>query len=448
MENDLKEFKPDPVFLEAVEAGCKGDYGPITKFMEWEENIDLNEAFKLLLQDYRKIRTENEYRKFLSDYLIVQEVFNSEFDPKFDTSVEPRGGNTRSDNWPMVLEEYIEEMDDCTFETIQAELGFLFGLKTSESRQDIRRRERDVKAYLKPATEAEIQHVAQAYLLPIIESCVRAGHESLPELVGMSNDTPLVMKGIEGLMKPGTGTTLELDNSHYQNAKRMGIPDWSIYLLLKGEQKRYVTIGETKMDSKWSSAWLPRQLGSGFIDDETHWPLRQQAKYCRDGNTSWSFLYTPKEVVLCRFYIVPSDDLQSTNPSFGLKWKSIPLREDGSPKSIGPIMGIWSWIIFAFLDQNRGLCTRDQLCRLSDIVPKQSDSQQQDILGEALQVAEEGLTAVEDSGVIEVATPIKTVKTPKKPRKGPKQTQPRSTVWEGRLRPRKAKVVVGVGLVR
>lgn len=111
----------------------------------------------------------------------------------------------------------------------------------------------------------------------MIESCVRAGHESLLGSTDISSDTPLDTKGIEGLVKPGQGTTVELDNEHYQLAKSMGIPDWSIYLLLKGEEKRYVTMGETKMDSKWTSSWLPKQQGETYDHAEAQWPLRQQA---------------------------------------------------------------------------------------------------------------------------------------------------------------------------
>ncbi len=233
----------------------------------------------------------------------------------------------------------------------------------------VRQRGDDINNYLKPSVESEVQHVAQSYKLPIIEACVKAGLESLPDQFGIQKDTTLVMKGIEGLMDPGTS---QLNESQYEKAKRRGIMDWSIYLLTEGEEKRYITVGETKLDSKWTSSWLPRRLGGAFENQEAQWPLRQTAKYCYTGNTGWCFLYTPKETVLCRFYIIPENNGRvntSKTPWFGLKWKSVPMQPEIPHNPLGAIIGIWSWIMFAFLDEDRALKTRDKLRPLSDLLP-------------------------------------------------------------------------------
>lgn len=454
MEAKLLKEIPDTEFDKAMDAANRGDYGPVLEHLGFKlpaEGGMTPDLKKSLLSAVGKLYPENRRFKFRLDELLVQEVFNSVPDPQFDTSGEPTGGNTKNHDWPIVLEDHVEEMDDCTFETIRAGLGFMFNSKSSENRESIRGRVRNIQSYLRPTVEAEIQHVAQAYSLPIIESCVRAGCESLPEGKGIPEGSSLVMKGIEGLMKPGSGTALELDNDVYENAKRMGIPDWSIYLLFKSEGKRYVTLGETKMDSKWTSSWLPKKLGRKFTNNEAQWPLRQQAKYCLDGNTSWSFLYTPKEVVVSRFYIVPRDNRTAgkcQTPVFGLLWKAIPMREDISFGELGSSMAIWAWIMFAFLDQNRGLRTRIELCKLTEIVPNFHSEQStghEEILGEALKVADEGFVAIEESEIVKVVTTLKESRPTKKPRKGLK-LGPTKSVWEGRLRSRKGNVVIGVGL--
>ena len=285
--------------------------------------------------------------------LPVQEVFVRGVDPVFNTSAERKGKNSRNTYWPDVPAELVEEMDDCTFEAIQEELGVFFQSQTSYSQWGIESKLADVANYLKPQYEAEIQHVVQAYIIPIVQSCIQAGLNVLPELLGVAEkDANLIVKGIEGMMDPVniTECTPEVVNKEYLRVKRRkGIADWSIYLLSENGQKRYVTVGETKMDSKWNSSWLPKRRGGIYANGEAEWPMRQQAKYCRAANTSWSFLYSPKEVVLSRFYLV--DDKRLDSP-MGVQWKSIPMYPDGHIGGWGPMMGIWSWIMFSYVDPN------------------------------------------------------------------------------------------------
>ena len=299
----------------------------------------------------------------------VQDVLQSKV-PEYNTLDEREGTNSKNWKWPRVLPTHVEEMDECTYDTIKTAFGFTFDMETSECRSNMKRRATDVEHYLKPKVEAEIQHVAQSYMLPIIQACVNAGLESLPEELGIPEDTTLVMKGIEGFMEQSDSS---LDESQYVRAKARGIMDWSIYLLIKGKEKRYIAVGENKLSSKWTSSWLPRKLGGKFAGGEAQWPLRQKANYCLNSNTSWSFLYTPKETVLCRFYIVKLDEGKKNTsdvPCFGMQWKSIPTQPDMPHNPLGSVMGIWAWVLFSFVDEDRGLRTRDELCPLADILPK------------------------------------------------------------------------------
>lgn len=146
MEPSPKKWKPDPMLQIAVDAGLNGDYRPIAEFMKWEGVINLEEAFKRMLPAFLDAQMEISQLRFMSDELPRQEVFNSEFDPEFDTSAETAGGNSKNKKWPYVLVDHIEEMDDYTFETLQEQLGFMFSTKTCESRRTIATRHKNVKA--------------------------------------------------------------------------------------------------------------------------------------------------------------------------------------------------------------------------------------------------------------------------------------------------------------
>lgn len=414
--------------------------------------------------------------------LSIRDVLNSKV-PDYDTSNENKGTNSRNTKWPQVLANHIEEMDDCTYDTIKTALGFTFDIETSECRTHMGRRATDMQDYLKPKVEAEIQHVAQSYMLPIIQACVKAGLESLPEELGIPKDTSLVMKGIEGLMEPGNSS---LDENQYVQAKRRGIMDWSIYLLIKGEEKRYITVGENKLSSKWTSKWLPKELGEEYALEEAQWPLRQKASYCLSSNTSWSFLYTPKETVLCRFYIVEDDKGKRNKrkvPWFGMQWKSIPTQPDIPHNQLGSAMGIWAWILFSFVDEDRGLQTRDKLCPLADILPKfgfnpaeLKQVEDRELSSEVFERVIEGVCATTmDSyadnfysairqlhvlgnksalneitgyawrGVINMQEHFVQSKVKRK-WTDDEEPPPRKRIWEGRLRSNKGNAVIGMGL--
>lgn len=463
--------------VEKLEAAPPGDWTHFLKAIDRHDIIDgLVQMIKRQPEGKQRSELLGKYFDGLVQHvrevtnLSIQDVTHSNISD-YDTSKQVRGANTKDDAWPVVLLNHIEEMHDCTYETIKAALGFTFGIGTSESRSHLKKRASDIKDYLRPSVEAEVQHVAQSYILPIVQACVRAGLGSLPEELGIPKDTILVMKGIEGLMKPGNSS---LDESEYERAKARGIMDWSIYLLVKGEEKRYITIGENKLSSKWSSSWLPTRLGGEFTNREAEWPLRQQANYCLNGNTSWSFLYTPRETVLCRFYVVPADNGKvnlSKIPWFGLQWKSIPIQPDIPRNPLGTVMGIWAWIVFAFVDKERGLKTRDKLCPLAEILPQfgldpdalvlekvqegvsatvlgyadtfRSAAQTLDCTGKDPEVDEISEKAQKD--IEKMREQIVRDKLKRKLR-GDKELPPKKRVWEGRLRSNVGNAVVGIGL--
>lgn len=158
----------------------------------------------------------------------------------------------------------------------------------------------------------------------------------------------------------------EVANRRYLRLKkRKGVPDWSIYLHSKNGVGKYVTVGETQMNPRWNSSWLPKCLGGNYANGEAQWQMRKQAKYCLEANTSWSFLYSPKEVVLFRFYLAD----KTLDSPMGVQWKSIPMSPDRHIGGWGPMMAIWSWIMFSYLDRNRELQPLNGLCALSQILP-------------------------------------------------------------------------------
>lgn len=434
----------DPELQDAITAILtNGNYQPVLQYFETTfedgngftgtpEQRLLLEGLKRACQDLARASQDLAQHR---TNLLVGELFARVYDLQFDTSQEPTGPNTSNPAWPEVPYEYIEEMDDCTFETIQGELGFLFGLTTSETDENIRKKLEEVQIYVSPTSEAEIQFAAQAYLLPVIQSAFNASYSLLADMVCIPHNQPFEIKGLESGMNPAEKPTEE----HIKTKSRY--PDWSMFFPLARKQREYVSVGETKMDSKWDSSFLPTVLGSQGSNIDMMWPIRQQANYCRVGNTSWSFIYTPTEVVLCRFYLLPTNStIQIPVSHMGMKWKSFPLPRAENSDRIGPIMAIWSWIVFAFLDQNRNLGPKSELRKLTDIVPKRP-SEVVDMLNEA---AEQGPTAVDESKRVDIVSSTKGTGE-KKPRKR-KWATGGVNVWEGRLRPRPKKVVVCVAL--
>lgn len=218
--------------------------------------------------------------------LLIHEIFEGGADPMFDISAEKKDTSTRNRGWPNVPGYLVEEMDEYMFEAIQEELGPLLHSQTSLCRWDIESKLKATAAYLKPQYEIEVQDTVQSYIMPILQKCVQAGLDALPELLGVpKEDANLRLISIGGWIM--TEPIPEVANRRYLRLKkRKGVPDWSIYLHSKNGVGKYVTVGETQMNPRWNSSWLPKCLGGNYANGEAQWQMRKQAKYCLEANTS------------------------------------------------------------------------------------------------------------------------------------------------------------------
>lgn len=91
-------------------------------------------------------------------------------------------------------------------------------------------------------------------------------------------------------------------------------PDWMIYngYSWAPEDCTRLVVGDSKLSTKWQSAWLlleeselpqdPDEKKAESQKTERMWPIRQLASYCIWGGTCYRFLITPEELVAVRIY--------------------------------------------------------------------------------------------------------------------------------------------------
>lgn len=101
--------------------------------------------------------------------------------PEFDLSGQIEGSNTSGDDWPQISKGDIEMMEDCTFETIESVLGYMFSETVPEIPLSIKMRRTDAMQYdLRPRIEEDVQYVARSFILPILRKCAEVGLSHLP----------------------------------------------------------------------------------------------------------------------------------------------------------------------------------------------------------------------------------------------------------------------------
>lgn len=436
-------LKRDPTFLAACDAAINGDPVPFIQYLGLE---DLAADIISAAQDGSPAEQVADARTRLVEMALIgiaialrdeaspmtlKDALYADF-PEFDLTDQIDGSNTSGDDWPIVSDEDIEQMEDCTFETIESVLGYMFSETIPEMALSIDIRRLDAMQYdQRPRIEEDVQYVARSFILPILRKCAEVGLSRLPQELGVD-------RGIEVTI----GSREHISEGVEGESKR--IPDWAAYILLKG-QKTFTLLGETKLSSKWESSKLPTYRASNWdTNKEVLWPLRQMAGQCVHAGTPWAIAYTPLEVVLCRFYKVSPENGKL---SFGVQYQAIPLRNAGKSAELSAMLGIWSWIMFSCVDRHRHFVERSELCPLRGMFDTVTDTPitsghggiQNDVSRNPT-MAFDG-SSVANSQLRNVGVRRSTTTKVKKTRT---QALPTPGVWYGRLRPRKPARVVGV----
>ena len=374
MRNRTTSLITDPKFLEVVIAAQNHDPVPFIRYLGLEslteDIIDASDvednpvkaadrisklrslAFDGILEALREVLTPMSLKATLDTDL-----------PEFELDGQISGCNS-SGKWPKVNPEFFEEMDDCTFETIESVLGYMFSEEIPETRLDLAFRRQVIRSELRPEYEEDVQFVARSFMLPLLRKCAAAGISLLPPELRMQGELEVTVGKREDL-------------SEGRNGEGKRIPDWAAYLLIKG-QKTYVLLAETKLSSKWSSSRLPKTFvkteNDDFdLSDDYLRPLCQIAGQCSHGGTQWAFAFTPLEVVLFRFFKAPASDPKSNEPEFGFRYKAIPLLNQDGKEQLNAMLGTWSWVMFSCIERHRPIVEYHQLCPLKDMLTMVAD---------------------------------------------------------------------------
>lgn len=118
-------------------------------------------------------------------------------------------------------------------------------------------------------------------------------------------------------------------------------------------QCTFLAVGDSKLSSKWKSAWLLENQPVPLSDSqkaERLWPLRQIASYCIWAGTRYGFLVTPEEVGFVRIFYTAEDE---TEELVGVQWVSVPWDADGVD-TLTPKLGVWAMGMLGALHSDDG----------------------------------------------------------------------------------------------
>ncbi|EPE29834.1 hypothetical protein GLAREA_00994 [Glarea lozoyensis ATCC 20868] len=227
--------------------------------------------------------------------------------------------------------------DDFNYDNIIAALGNILDHGPVESRvkEDVGGSQLDIE------DEDDIDRISDHWFYEVTNKPLKFGSLQLLQQLGMEEvNVSFRLKGAK-LKDPVNDNKL--------------LPDWVVYQHSE-PNKTNIVVGDSKCSTKWCS---DRNKNIPKIEVQWMWPMRQIGSYCKFGGTRYSFIVTPEEIVVARFYLD-----HSMNDADRAEYKSIPWGA-ASPTALTMNLAIWALAMFALNEGHRPIRSREETLPLN-----------------------------------------------------------------------------------